>query len=286
MVAATLCSLTLLDLRATPGRIVVGSKNFTESVLLGEIVASTLESRGLNVERRFNLGGAWLCHRALLSGDLDIYVEYSGTALMDIFKHPRETDREAVLARVRADYEKVGLRALSSLGYENNFAFVVRGEDAARFDLRNISDLRTVQSRFRLGMFGEFLERADGFPGLTRAYDLTFALSPVEMDLGLLYQALESNQIDLAVGSTTDGLIAARGFVILEDDRRYFPPYDALPIVRQAAIARHPALREAMDKLAFGLDGATMRRLNFEVDGKKRDPGDVAREIVPTLLSR
>jgi len=283
IVATTLCALTLLDLRAGPPRIVVGSKNFTESVLLGEIVAVTLETRGLSVDRRFNLGGAWLCHRALLSGDLDIYVEYSGTALMDIFKHTRETDRETVLARVRADYEEAGLQALPSLGYENNFAFVIREEDAVRYGLGRISDLQKVQSRFRLGMFGEFLERADGFAGLIRAYDLKFAVSPKEMDLGLLYQALESNQIDLAVGSTTDGLIAAKDFVVLEDDRRYFPPYDALPIVRQAALAQHPGLREAMEALAGRMDAATMRRLNFEVDGRKRDPRDVAREFVAAL---
>lgn len=286
IVAIALCARSLLDLRAGPPRIVVGSKNFTESVLLGEIVAATLESRGQGVERRFNLGGAWICHRALLSGDLDIYVEYSGTALMDIFKHPRETDRDAVLATVRGDYEKVGLQALPPLGYENNFAFVIRSEDAVRFDLRRISDLQKVQSRFRLGMFGEFLERADGFPGITQAYGLSFVLPPVEMDLGLLYQALDNNQIDLAVGSTTDGLIAAKGFVVLEDDRRYFPPYDALPIARSAAIAQHPKVREAMEALAGRIDGASMRKLNFEVDGRKRSPRDVAREFVAALLPR
>ena len=283
IVATAMCALTLFDLGAGPARIVVGSKNFTESVLLGEVVAATLEARGLSVERRFNLGGAWLCHRALLSGDLDIYVEYSGTALMDIFKRSAETNREAVLTRVRADYEKVGLQALPALGYENNFAFVIRRDDAERFGLRRISDLQKVQSRFRLGMFGEFLERPDGFPGLIQTYGLKFVLSPKEMDLGLLYQALESKQIDLAVGSTTDGLIAAMGFVVLEDDRLYFPPYDALPIARPAAMAQHPGLRHAMESLAGRLDVATMRRLNFEVDGRKRDPRDVAQEFVAKL---
>jgi glycine betaine/choline ABC-type transport system substrate-binding protein len=215
-----------------------------------------------------------------------VYVEYSGTALMDIFKGPKQTDRDAVLARVRADYEKIGLRALSALGYENNFALVIRKQDADRFELSRISDLSRVQSQFRAGMFGEFLERADGFPGLARAYLLRFAHPPAEMDLGLLYQALESGQIDLAVGSTTDGLIAAKGFVVLEDDRSYFPPYDALPVARQAALAQHPAFGEAMDMLAGRIDAATMRRLNFEVDGRKRNPRDVARDYVATLLPR
>jgi osmoprotectant transport system permease protein len=286
VLAAALSGVALLDLRPGVSRVVVGSKNFTESVLLGEIVAGTLEARGFGVERRFNLGGAWLCHRALLSGDLDVYVEYTGTALMDIFKRPKETDRAAVLAAVRSDYEEAGLMALSPLGYENNFAFVIRKSDASRFGLGRISDLQKVQDRFRLGMFGEFLERADGFPGLARAYDLRFSRSPTEMDLGLLYQALESDRIDLAVGSTTDGLIAAKGFVVLDDDRRYFPPYDAIPVTSLAALSRHRGLAEALESLAGRIDAATMRRLNFEVDGRKRDPKEVAKEFLATAAVR
>ena len=279
---AVLCSAALVDLRHNSPRVVVGSKNFTESVLLGELVAGSLEARGLSVDRRFNLGGAGLCHNALLAGDLDVYVEYSGTALMDIFKRAKQTDRSAVLASVTADYEKVGLTALASLGYENTFALVIRPEDAARFGLARISDLRKVQTRFRLGMFGEFLERADGLPGLVNAYDLAFIQAPTEMDLGLLYQALASQRVDLAVGSTTDGLIAANGLVVLEDDRHYFPPYDALPVVRTTAFAQHPGLREAIDALAGRINAATMRRLNFEVDGGKRNPNEVAHEFLVT----
>ena len=283
ILAGALSALALVDLRPTAPRIVVGSKNFTESVLLGEIVAETLEARGFEVIRRFNLGGAWLCHRALLSGDLDVYVEYTGTALMDIFKHPKETDRSIVLASLKSDYEKTGLLALTPLGYENSFAFVIRKEDASRFGLARISDLQKVQAQFRLGMFGEFLERADGFPGLATAYGLKFTKAPTEMDLGLLYQALESDRIDLAVGSTTDGLIAAKGFVVLEDDRRYFPPYDAIPVARAAVLAQHPGLREALDALAGRIDAASIRRLNFEVDGRKRDPREVAKDFIASL---
>jgi glycine betaine/choline ABC-type transport system substrate-binding protein len=243
-------------------------------------VAGTLERNGIEVERRFNLGGAWLCHRALLSGDLDVYAEYTGTALMDIFKRERETDRAAVRSAVAADYERAGLVASAPLGYENNFALVVRREDADQFGLARISDLRKVQSRFRLGMFGEFLERPDGFPGLSAAYGLAFTKAPAEMDLGLLYQALESRQIDLAVGSTTDGLIAARGFVILEDDRHYFPPYDAILVTREAAFREHPSLRDALASLEGRIDAATMQRLNYEVDGRKRSPREVAQEFM------
>jgi len=280
VVAALAGAFTLVDIRSATPRVVVGSKNFTESVLLGEIVAATLERRGLEVERRFNLGGAWLCHRALLSESLDVYVEYTGTALMDIFKRPKETDRTLVLAALKADYARFGIAVLSPLGYENNFALVVRKSDSERLGLGRISDLVKVSDRFRLGMFGEFLEREDGFPALTSTYRLKFAQAPIEMDLGLLYQALENNQIDLAVGSTTDGLIAAKGFVVLEDDQRYFPPYDAIPIVREEALARHPGLRDALESLGGRLDADTMRRLNYEVDGRKRDPREVAREFV------
>lgn len=283
VLGTAICALALVDLRAGPARLVVGSKNFTESVLLGEIVAGTLEGRGFEVDRRFNLGGAWLCHRALLSGDLDVYVEYTGTALMDIFKREKDTDRARVLATLRADYGQVALGMRAPLGYENSFALVIRREDASRFGLARISDLQKVQNRFRLGMFGEFLERADGFPGLTRAYDLKFEKPPTEMDLGLLYPALESDRIDLAVGSTTDGLIAARGFVVLEDDRRYFPPYDAIPVVRLAALSLHPGLAEALESLTGRIDAATMRRLNYEVDGRKRNPKDVAREFLDAM---
>lgn len=283
ILAAALSALALVDLRPSAPRIVVGSKNFTESVLLGEIVAETLEARGFEVMRRFNLGGAWLCHRALLSGDLDVYVEYTGTALMDIFKHPKETDRSIVLASLKSDYEKTGLVALTPLGYENSFAFVIRKGDASRFGLARISDLQKVQAQFRLGMFGEFLERADGFPGLAAAYGLKFTKAPTEMDLGLLYQALESDRIDLAVGSTTDGLIAAKGLVVLEDDRHYFPPYDAIPVARAAALAQHPGLREALDALAGRIDAASIRRLNFEVDGRRLDPREVAKDFIASL---
>jgi osmoprotectant transport system permease protein len=278
--------VALVDVQHGSRRLIVGSKNFTESVLLGEIVAGTLEAYGLEVDRRFNLGGAWLCHRALLSGDLDVYPEYTGTALMDIFKRPKETDRAAVLSSVTADYLKTGLAASAPLGYENNFAFVVRAEDASRHGLARISDLQKMQTRFRLGMFGEFLERADGFPGLAHAYDLTFTKAPAEMDLGLLYQALESGQIDLAVGSTTDGLIAAKGFVVLEDDRRYFPPYDAILVTRPKAFSEHVGLREALSSLEGRIDAATMRRLNFEVDGRKRNPREVAAEFIVTLFPK
>jgi osmoprotectant transport system permease protein len=266
---------------AAGGRpVVVGSKNFTEQVLLGEIVAAALESRGVAVQRRLNLGGTQVCHEALRRGDLDVYVEYSGTALVDILKRPVGSDRAAVLAEVREGYRALGLAAGDPLGFNNSFALVVRREEAQRPGLVRISDLVPHQATLRIGLFGEFLERADGLPGLAKAYGLRLGVRPVEMDLGLLYQALLADRVDVVVGSATDGLIAAHDLVVLEDDRRYFPPYDALPVTRLDAALAHPELGAVLAALAGHIDEESMRRMNLAVDGEHRRPDVVAREFL------
>jgi osmoprotectant transport system substrate-binding protein/osmoprotectant transport system permease protein len=261
-------------------RVVVGSKNFTEQVLLGEILSAHLEQRGFEVDRRLNLGGTSLCHAALLSGDLDLYVEYTGTALTDILKLPAETDPAAVLRSVREAYRSIGLTLGAPLGFNNTFALVARRDFAESKGLTRISDLAPLASGLRVGLFGEFLERPDGMPGLVRAYGLRLGIPPREMDLGLLYRALQEEKVDVVVGSATDGLIAAMGLVVLEDDRAYFPPYDAVPVVRTASLERNPGLAEALAALGGRIDAATMRRLNLAVDGAHRAPADVAREFL------
>jgi osmoprotectant transport system permease protein len=261
----------------------VGSKNFTEQLLLGEIVAGLLESRGLPVERRLDLGGTALCHGGLLSGQLDLYVEYTGTALVDILKRPSPREPAAALLALRAEYERLGLTVGEPLGFNNSFALVVRPTDAERLGLRRISDLRAHASTLRVGLSGEFLERADGMKGLNSAYGFTFTRAPREMDLGLLYQALLAEEVDVVVGSATDGLIAARGLVVLEDDRGYFPPYDAVPIMRTAILMERPELREILVSLGGQLDAPTMRRLNHAVDGERRPARAVARDFLRTL---
>jgi osmoprotectant transport system permease protein len=261
----------------------VGSKNFTEQVLLGEILGAHLEAHGFRVDRRLNLGGTALCHEALRSGQLDVYVEYAGTALTDILREPPSSDRPAVLAAVRAGYARLGLQAGPALGFDNTFALVMRRPDAAARGIARLSDLAPHAARLRVGLFGEFLERADGMPGLLAAYGFRFGLPPREMDLGLLYEALAQGQVDLVVGSATDGLIAARDLLVLEDDRRYFPPYDALVVANAAALGAHSGLAEALDRLKGRLDAAAMRRLNYEVDGRHRAPAEVARELVAGL---
>jgi len=268
---------------ARPAReraVVVGSKNFTEQVVLGEMVAQVLEARGFAVERKLNLGGTNLCHQGVRAGQLDVYVEYTGTALADILRQPVPRDPAQVLPAVRARYAELGLGVLDPLGFDNTYALVVRGDDAARLGLRRISDLAPQAATLRVGLFGEFLERPDGMKGLLDAYGLRLGPAPREMDLGLLYQALLDRQVDLVVGSATDGLIAARGLTVLEDDRHYFPPYDAVPVTSRRSLERHPGLEAALRSLAGRVDAPAMRRLNYAVDGEKRDPAQVARDFL------
>jgi osmoprotectant transport system substrate-binding protein len=262
--------------------IVVGSKNFSEQALLGEIVAQHLEARThREVTRRFYLAGSYICQQALLAGRIDLYVEYTGTALTAILHDPLESDPAAVLQRVRSEYQqRFGLAVLPSLGFNNTFAIVVRGEDARRLRLKKISDVAPYARDWRAGFGYEFMERPDGFAGLARAYGLTFRETPQIMDLGLLYRALLEKQVDLVAGNSTDGLLAARDLTMLEDDKHYFPPYEAVPVVRAEALARFPEMRAALLELAGKISDGEMRRMNYEVDGEHRDIAAVAREFL------
>jgi len=248
--------------------IVVGSKNFTESVILGEVVAQTLERAGCTVDRKLNMGGTFVCDSAMTAGSLDAYVEYSGTALEAILKQPK--------ADVVAAYAKRGLHWGPPLGFNNTFAMIVRKTDA----LRNISDLAKVADHFQPGFGYEFVERPDGWNGLQRAYNLQFAKSPKTMDLGLTYKALASNEVDLIAGNSTDGLIESLGLIALTDDHHYFPRYDAAIVYRNDLDTKCRGASKALESLRGRLDDAAMRRLNFEVDGKKRDVAAVAHDAL------
>ena len=264
--------------------VTVGTKNFTEQLILGEIMAQSIERASLSPERRFYLAGSYICHQALLAGRLDTYVEYTGTALTAILKQPPTSDRDAVLRHVTEMYrDRFSLLVMPALGFNNSFAIALRGDDARRLGLTKLSQLGEHASRFRMGVGFEFLERPDGFTGLAKAYGLNFAEAPRVMDLGLLYRALQSRQVDVIAGSNTDGLIAALGLVVLEDDRRYFPPYDAVPIARPAALDAYPNLRGIFDHLAGRISAEQMRRMNYAVDGEKRDAAAVAREFLSTV---
>jgi osmoprotectant transport system substrate-binding protein len=262
--------------------IVVGSKNFSEQALLGEILAQHLEARThLPVTRRFYLAGSYICQQALLAGRIDTYVEYTGTALTAILHDPIEKDPSAVFGRVKNEYQRrFELEVLPTLGFNNTFAIVIRGEDARRLNLKTISDATAHAPQWRAGFGYEFMERPDGYEGLARVYGLHFAEAPRILDLGLLYRALLEKQVDLVAGNSTDGLLSARDLVILDDDKHYFPPYEAVPVVRSVTVARHPEVRAAIAELAGKISDEEMRRMNFAVDGQQRDASEVAREFL------
>jgi len=280
-----LASAAVYAARPAPGRDVirVGSKNFTEQIVLGEIVAQQLERAGFTVERRLNLGGTFICDQALRSGDIDVYVEYSGTADIAVFKNPPDTDPARVLERIRGRYADGGLTVLPPLGFENTFAILVRGEDARRLHLRSIEDAAPVARTWRAGFGYEFLQRADGYPGLSRTYGLAFAAPPRAMDLSLIYRALATRQVDLVAGDATSGLIAAYDLFMLDDNRHYFPPYDAVPVARAAALLNRPPMRTALEALGGRITIDDMRRMNQAVDAGRQDPAAVARAFLARL---
>jgi osmoprotectant transport system substrate-binding protein len=258
--------------------IVVGSKNFTEQMILGELLAEMLESLGAPVTRRLGLGGTFVCDTAIRAGQIDVYVEYTGTALTAIMKQPAIRDPTDALNHVRASYEKLGLVWTSPLGFDNSFALVIRGEDARKLNIRTISDAVPFAAEWRAGFGYEFRQRQDGYAGLHRTYGLLFKYVRL-MDLGLLYPALNEGQVDLVAGNATDAQIGHFGMVILEDDKDYFPPYEAVPVARKEALERDPRLQQMIDKLAGKIDAATMQKLNFHVDGEHRNYIEVVRKF-------
>ena len=270
--------------RTSERRITVGSKDFTEQVILGELVAQAIESgTDIEVERKFELGGD-LCHRGMVAGEIDCYVEYTGTAFTAILKHPVVTDPREVYQRVRRDYEEqFGFEWLAPLGFNNTFAILVRGDDARRLSLKTISDAASHAPRWRAGFGQDFMSREDGYPGFARTYGLRFAEPPREMDLSLTYRALAAGQVDLIAGNSTDGLIDKLGLFQLEDDRHYFPPYEAAAVIRKEVTVRYPEIVEALNRLAGKLTDADMRRLNYAVDAEHRDAKEVVREFLSSI---
>jgi osmoprotectant transport system substrate-binding protein len=267
---------------ARQDRIVIGSKNFTEQLVLGEIIAQQIENKThLPVERRFYLAGSYICQQALLSGRIDIYPEYTGTALTAILKENPNGSKEQVYRRVQSEYaRRFQLSVGSPLGFNDTFAIEIRGEDARRLNLKTISQAAAFTPQWHAGFGYEFMERPDGFKGLAATYGLRFADAPRIMDLGLLARALKAKQIDLAAGNTTDGLIPALDLFVLDDDRHYFPPYEAVPIIRDQTLARHPEVKPALEALAGKISDDDMRRLNYAVDGQHQDVKQVVRAFL------
>ena len=264
-----------------PDHPVIGAKNFTEQVVLGELLAQEIEAKSnLKVERRFYLAGSYICQQALVSGRIDAYVEYTGTALTAVLKQPVDRDPDAVLATIRRLYDsRYKIRVAEPLGFENTFAMVIRGEDARKLQITTLSQAAQFTPKWRLGVGYEFEQRPDGLPGLSAAYGLKFAAAPRTMDLGLLYRALEAHQVDMIAANSTDGPIQVLGLVALEDDRHYFPPYQAVPMVREESLKRWPQIQLALDALAGRITASDMRTMNEAIDGQHRDPGAVVREF-------
>ncbi len=263
-------------------RIVVGSKNFTEQLVLGEMFAQVIEARThIAVERRFYLAGTFICQQAILAGRIDLYPEYTGTALTAVLKEPPGRDKKEVYRRVKEGYEsRFGLTLSPPLGFDDTFAMVIRGEDARKLNLRTLSQAAAYTPQWRAGFGYEFMERPDGYKGLVATYGLRFAEAPRIMDLGLITRALKDHQVDLIAGNNTDGLIPALDLFALEDDRHYFPPYEGVAIVRQEMLKTHPEVGAALHALAGAISDNDLRRLNFAVDGEHRDPATVVRDFL------
>jgi glycine betaine/choline ABC-type transport system substrate-binding protein len=282
--AAVIASAALLSACSRPREIVVGSKNFSEQLILGEITAQHLE-RKLNrhIVRKLDLGGTLLAHQAITTGQIDIYPEYTGTALTAILKQPPVADRAAVLQHVRLAYAAWNLEWAEPLGFNNTFAMVIRKEDADARNVHTLSEAAAYTPGWRLGVGYEFVQRPDGLTGLISTYRLNAKGSVKTMDLGLLYQALEQRRVDMVAGNETDGLLSAKPFVVLADDKHYFPPYEAALVLRTAACTEFPGLREAVAGLSGKIDTATMRKMNYELDGKHRPVKAIAREFLDSI---
>jgi osmoprotectant transport system substrate-binding protein len=264
-----------------PDHPVIGAKNFTEQVVLGELLAQEIEAKSnLKVERRFYLAGSYICQQALVSGRIDAYVEYTGTALTAVLKQPLDRDPARVLATIRQLYaSRYQIAVAAPLGFENTFAMVIRGDDARNLRVTTLSEAAKYAPRWRLGVGYEFEQRPDGLPGLSAAYGLKFAAPPRTMDLGLLYRALQAHQVDMIAANSTDGPIQALGLVALADDKHYFPPYQAVPLVREEALKRWPQIQLALNALAGKINAQDMRQMNEAIDGQHRDPGEVVRQF-------
>jgi len=276
VIVSSSCSLERSD------HIVVGSKNFTESFILAELLAQQIENQtNLKVERRFYLAGTYICQQAILAGRIDVYPEYTGTALTAILKQRADGDERNVYTRVKDEYERrFDLTLGPALGFNDTFAMEIRGEDARRLHIETLSQAAGFAPQWRAGFGYEFMERPDGYHGLASAYGLHFAEPPRVMDLGLLARALEDHQIDLAAGNTTDGLIPALDLFVLQDDRHYFPPYQAVPVVREQTLQQHPEVAQAFADLAGKISDQDMQRLNYAVDGQHRDVKEVVHEFL------
>jgi len=282
---ACLISLLIAALSCEPShtnRIVVGSKNFTESFILGELIAQQIEAHThLKVDRRFYLAGTYICQQAILAGRIDVYPEYTGTALSAVLKQNAKGSKDEVYRQVKSEYEqRFRLTLGPEFGFNDTFAMEIRGEEARRLNIRTLSEAAKFSQQWRAGFGYEFMERPDGYNGMVSTYGLHFAEQPRIMDLGLLARALKDRQIDFAGGNATDGLIPAMDLFVLADDKHYFPPYEAVPVIREQTLQQHPEVEDALSQLADKISDTEMQQMNYQVDGQHRDTEEVVREFL------
>jgi len=264
------------------GTVRIGSKNFTEQLILGEMMARMIEEKtDLSVERSFNLGGTMICHEALLSGEIDVYPEYTGTGLLAILKSksPRSDPEKAYDVVSREYTRRFGLLWLGEFGFNNTYALAVLAEDAKANGWKRISDLKPVSDTLSAGFTSEFAERPDGYPGLREAYGFTFG-KVFDMDPSLMYSALEKGEVDVITAFSTDGRIPAYGLTVLEDDRGFFPPYYAAPVIRKDTLDAHPEILDALEPLEGLIGQEAMQSLNYKVDEEKRPVAEVVEEFL------
>jgi osmoprotectant transport system substrate-binding protein len=279
LVATVLGSACSGSAPAEKPKIVVGSKNFTEQLVVGNIIASLMAENGYTVEKKLGLGGSALVHEALRSGDINVYVEYTGTGLTVMLKQPVITDPDKAYEAVQKGYQELKLAWLKPWGFNNTYALVMRNDRADQLGVKKISDLSAQAKTMVLGATQEFITRPDGMPGLAKAYGFEFKENK-GMDPGLMYSAVSEKQVDVISGFATDGRIPALSLAVLADDKLYFPPYFAAPVVRQDLVDKSPQVAEILNKLAGKITDQTMAGLNAEVDVQKRTPEDVAKAFL------
>ncbi len=257
----------------------VGSKNFTEQFILGELYAQALEANGIKTETKLNLGGTLIAHKALEEKQIDLYPEYTGTILLAVLKQESMTDAKAVYDKVKREYAAKGLVVLNQAPVNNAYVLVVRPDTAEKYKLETDSDLAKVSKELKLGAGPEFRDRKDGLPGLREKYGMEFK-EDMQIAIGLRYQALKQDQIQVVNGYSTDGMIAAMKLKRLKDDKNLWPPYYIVPVVRKDALDANPKIAEVLNRVSASLDDATMAEMNYKVDGEKMEPKDVARDFL------
>jgi len=257
----------------------VGSKNFTEQFVLAEIYAQALEAAGIKVERKINLGGTLIAHKALEEKEIDFYPEYTGTILVAVLKQDAITDRKAVYDKVKSEYAAKGLVVLNETPFQNTYNMVVRPDTAEKYKLETLTDLAKVSKDLKLGAGPEFRDRKDGIPGLKAKYGMEFK-EDLQLAIGLRYQALKNDQIQVVNGYSTDGMISAMKLKRLKDDKNLWPPYYVVPVVRKEVLDANPKIAEVLNRTSAMLDEASMAEMNYKVDGEKMEPRDVARDFL------